>query len=235
MIVGINMKIYGLQKMTLLDYPGHLACTVFLGDCNMRCPFCHNYELATKQIQPAMTQAYLMDFLKGRKGRLDGVAITGGEPCINNDLPTLLREIKTLGYKIKLDTNGTNPNMLRRLIDWNMVDYVAMDVKNSPEKYPITTGVSGFITPVRNSIDLLIHSGIDYEFRTTVVNELHTEEDFKAIGAIIHGAKRYALQVFTDRDTVPYGNFHAPGKETLMKYRDIVADHVGEVIIRGLD
>ena len=230
------MKIHGLQKMTLLDFPGRVACTVFLGGCDFRCPFCHNYELVDGSAPALMEDEELFAFLKKRTGLLDGVAITGGEPCLRPDLPNLLDKIKAMGYGVKLDTNGTHPALLKAIIDGGLVDYVAMDVKNSPEKYAATVGLETVnLAPVRESIELLKASPIDYEFRTTVVDELHQVADFEAIGAWIAGAKRYFLQAFTDRDSVPFGNLHAPSKEKLERCADVARAYVRDVQLRGVE
>ena len=239
------MKIHGLQKMTLLDFPEHVACTVFLGGCDLRCPYCHNYELATGKVPPVMEEEELLAFLAKRKGLLDGVAITGGEPCLHRDLPDFIARIRALGFAVKLDTNGTHPDMLREVLEKGLVDYVAMDVKNSPARYALTAGLTeketdensepAFVSAVRESIRLLMESGVDYEFRTTVVEELHREEDFEEIGALIKGAKRYFLQCFTDRDTVPYAGLSAPSKAKLEACAAIVRRYVGDVKIRGVE
>jgi len=239
------VKIHGLQKMTLLDFPEHVACTVFLGGCDLRCPYCHNYELATGKVPPVMEEEELLAFLGKRKGLLDGVAITGGEPCLHRDLPDFIARIRALGFAVKLDTNGTHPDMLREVLEKGLVDYVAMDVKNSPAKYALTAGLAeketdenhepAFVGAVRESIRILMSSGVDYEFRTTVVQELHGEEDFEKIGIWIKGAKRYFLQCFTDRDTVPYGGLSAPSKAKLEAYAAIVRRYVGDVRIRGVE
>ena len=239
------MKIHGLQKMTLLDFPEHVACTVFLGGCDLRCPYCHNYELATGKVPPVMEEEELLAFLAKRKGLLDGVAITGGEPCLHRDLPDFIARIRALGFAVKLDTNGTHPDMLREVLEKGLVDYVAMDVKNSPARYALTAGLTeketdehseqAFVSAVRESIRILMESGVDYEFRTTVVEELHREEDFEEIGALIKGAKRYFLQCFTDRDTVPYAGLSAPSKAKLEACAAIVRRYVGDVKIRGVE
>ena len=230
------MKIYGLQKMTLLDFPGHVACTIFLGQCDFRCPFCHNFELIDGTAQEIMTEEELFAFLEKRKGILEGVAITGGEPCLHKDLPAFLQKIKTLGYPVKLDTNGNHPGILKEVLDKHLADYVAMDIKNSPEKYAATIGLPAFdLTKVRESIRLIMENAPDYEFRTTVVKELHEKADFEKIGEMIKGAKRYFLQCFTDRDTVPYGNLSAPSKEDMETFRDLAAGYVQDVQIRGVD
>ena len=171
-----------------------------------------------------------------RKGLLDGVAITGGEPCLHSNLPEFIAKIRELGFPVKLDTNGTHPAVLREILERGLVEYAAMDVKNCPSKYALTAGVQTLdLKPISESIELLKSSGIDYEFRTTVVDELHEVEDFEAIGKWIEGAKRYFLQCFTDRDTVPFGGLSAPSKEKLEKCAEAAVKYVGEVKIRGVD
>ena len=230
------MKIHGLQKMTLLDFPGHVACTVFFGGCDLRCPFCHNFELVDGTAEPVMTVEELLSFLNKRQGLLDGVAFTGGEPCLQKDLPELLETIKGMGYKIKLDTNGNHPDMLEKLLELHLVDYVAMDIKNSPEQYARTVGLKEIdLTNIRRSVCMLLEDRVDYEFRTTVVEQFHEEKDFEAIGQMIQGAKRYFLQAFTDRDSVPFGNLSAPSKEAMLKYSEIAGKYVQDVQIRGVD
>ncbi len=230
------MKIHGLQKMTLLDYPGRVAATVFLGGCDFRCPFCHNFELADGSAPAVMEEGELLDFLKKRKGLLDGVAVTGGEPCLRTDLPELLRGIRDLGYDVKLDTNGTHPALLEDILSRGLAQYVAMDIKNSPEKYAATAGVEKVdLDAVRRSVELLMAGDADYEFRTTVVAELHEAEDFEKIGMWISGAKRYFLQCFTDRDSVPFAGLHAPDRAALEEYAGIVRKYVPETYIRGVD
>ncbi len=230
------MNIYGLQKMTLLDYPGHVACTVFLGGCDYRCPFCHNFELACGTAPVQMNEQDLYAFLSKRKGLLDGVAITGGEPCLHRSLPDLMRGIRSLGFSVKLDTNGAHPSLLEDILSEGLADYVAMDIKNSPAKYPVTCGVGRVaIEAVKKSVSLLMEGTTDYEFRTTVVNEFHTEADFEAIGQWIRGAKRYFLQRFTDRDTVPFGNLTAPEPSAMLRYAQIVRPYVPDTQLRGVD
>ena len=230
------MKIHGLQKMTLLDFPGKVACTVFLGGCNFRCPYCHNYELACGRAPAVMESAELLDFLGKRQGLLDGVAITGGEPCLHKDLPQLLRDIRALGFATKLDTNGYFPEMLGTILDEGLVDYVAMDIKNSPIKYAVTAGLDELdLAPVTQSIGLLLESSVEHEFRTTVVAELHEADDFRAMGAMIAGAKRYYLQGFTDRDAVPFEGLHAPSTQQLEEYARIAQEYVSSVELRGVE
>lgn len=229
------MNIQGLQKLTLLDFPGRVACTVFLGGCDFRCPFCHNGELLDGTAETLMTDGELLAFLETRKGLLDGVAITGGEPTLRPELPALMEKIRALGFAVKLDTNGNHPDALRRILGEGLVDYVAMDVKNSPQRYGETIGIAGFdVSNIEKSLALLKMSGVDYELRTTVVREFHDEASFRAIGPWIAGAKRYFLQCFTDRDTVPQQGLHAPKKEELERFAEIVRPYVQEVALRGV-
>jgi len=229
------MKIHGLQKMTLLDYPGKVACTVFLGGCDLRCPFCHNAELIDGSAPAMMEEEELLAFLKKRQGLLEGVAVTGGEPLLRgDDLLRLAEKIRELGYPLKLDTNGTHPERLRKIIDGGLVSYVAMDIKNSPEKYAETCGLSQMdLAPVRESVSLLMEGRTDYEFRTTTMAELHDADSFRKIGEWIRGAKRYYLQKFTDRDTVPFEGFHAPADGEMAQYLAIAREYVPEAEIRG--
>ena len=230
------MRLHGLQKMTLLDDPGHVACTVFLGGCDFRCPFCHNFELVDGTAPAVMDDSEFFAFLGKRHGLLDGVAITGGEPCLHPDLPDFMRRIRAMGFRVKLDTNGAHPAMLEEILRGGLADYVAMDIKNSPARYAATAGLDVLdLAPVRESVRLLMTGGTDYEFRTTVVDELHGEADFHAIGEWIRGARRYFLQPFTDRDTVPFGNLHAPSADRLHTYASIMRGYVRDVAIRGAD
>ncbi len=230
------MKIHGLQKMTLLDFPGKVACTVFLGGCDMRCPFCHNAELIDGTAPAVMEEEELLSFLKKRQGLLEGVAITGGEPLLRPDILDLAEKIRELGYPLKLDTNGTHPERLRQMIDRGLAAYVAMDIKNSPERYARTAGLTEIdLGPVRESVSLLMEGKTDYEFRTTTVAELHDADSFRKIGEWIRGARHYYLQKFTDRDTVPFGGFHAPSDEEMRQYAEILKPLVPSVELRGLD
>ena len=183
-----------------------------------------------------MEEEELYSFLEKRRGLLDGVAVTGGEPCLRPDLPQLLRGIRALGFKVKLDTNGGRPRMLESILSEGLADYVAMDIKNSPEKYARTVWVPGLdLTPIRESVKLLKEGNVDYEFRTTVVDEMHAEEDFEAIGRWIAGARRYFLQAFADRDTVPVGGLHAPSAEKMKRYAQIVRAWVPKTAVRGME
>ncbi len=232
------MQIHGFQKMTLLDFPGKVACTVFTGGCNFRCPFCHNALLVT-QIDSGgvIAENEVLDLLKKRIGLLDGVAITGGEPLLQPDLPDFIRRIKEMGYAVKLDTNGSFPDRLRELFAENLLDYVAMDIKNSKEKYAQPAGLETMdLAPVEESVRLLAASGIAYEFRTTVVAEYHTVADFGAIGEWIAGAPRYFLQGFTDSGNLigDAAGLHAVPKEEMEKMRAAAARFVPNTVLRGI-
>ena len=230
------MKIYGLQKMTLLDFPGRVACTIFLGGCDFRCPFCHNYELIDGTAEPELDEDALIAFLESRKALIDGVAITGGEPLLSRDLPRLMARIRETGYGVKLDTNGYHPAELKEVLDMRLADYVAMDIKNSPDKYALTCGVKNVdMSRIEKSISILMNGDTDYEFRTTVVQELHTDGDIAAAAKMIEGAKRYFLQRFTDRDTVPFSGLSAPSYDDMKKYADIARAYVADTQLRGVD
>ena len=229
------MDIQGLQKMTLLDYPGKVACTVFLGGCDLRCPFCHNSGLVAGPMPAELDDGALLAFLDKRRGLLDGVCVTGGEPLLRPELPQLLSRIKELGYPVKLDTNGGRPERLRALLEAGLVDYVAMDIKNSPERYGETAGVPGLdLAPFRESVSLLLRGTVDYEFRTTVVREFHDADSFRAIGPWIAGARRYFLQSFVDRDSVLQAGLHPWDRETLAFFGDLVRPYVEQVELRGV-
>ena len=231
------MKIHGLQKLTLLDFPGRVACTVFLGGCDLRCPFCHNAELIDGTAPAVMDEEELLAFLKKRQGLLDGVAVTGGEPLLRGgELAELAEKIRELGYPLKLDTNGTHPERLREMIDRGLVSYAAMDIKNSPDRYARTCGMEKMdLGPVRESAALLMEGRIPYEFRTTVVAELHDGDSFRGIGEWIAGAQQYFLQKFTDRDTVPFEGFHAPEDGQMREYREIMRPYVENTQLRGVE
>lgn len=200
------IKIGGLQKLTLIDFPDKLACTVFLMGCNFRCPFCYSSELVLPEKikkQMLISEKYFFDFLKERKGTLEGVCVCGGEPTIHEDLPQFCQKIKKLGYLVKLDTNGSSPEMLKKLIDKRLVDYVAMDIKASREKYEKTVGVKIDLDKIKKSIEIIKNSGIDYEFRTTVVPTIHNKEDISEIAKWIGGSKvKYYLQNFRPEKTL---------------------------------
>ena len=231
------MDVSGLQKLTLLDYPGLVACTVFTGGCNLRCPYCHNASLALpERARDTIPEDELLTFLKKRQGLLDGVAVTGGEPLLHNGLPELLAKIKDLGFRVKLDTNGSFPDRLRAVVEAGLVDRVAMDIKAAPENYARTTGVPGLDPgPIRESAAFLLSSCPDYEFRTTCVKGIHTPEDFKAIGKWIAGTREYYLQDFKDSgDLIQGGGLSAFSQTEMEQLADIVRPFVPAVALRGV-
>ncbi len=235
------MIIAGLQKLSLLDFPGKVASTVFTGGCNLRCPFCHNSELLEAP-PAAMTPGEFFEYLSGRKGKIDGVCITGGEPCLQPDLCDFMRQIKSAGFAVKLDTNGCFPKQLQNALNQDLLDYVAVDVKNGPEQYPATAGTERFdIDSLLRSIELLLTSSVPFELRTTVVEPLHTEESVRSIRTMLEpltertGRKipDYYLQPFVDRDTVPFAGLEAPSREKLAEYAEILAPVTEKIRIRG--
>lgn len=235
------MNIAGLQKMTLLDYPGRVACTVFLQGCNFRCPFCHNGQILDGSEQGGVSTEELLAFLKKRQGLLEGVCITGGEPTVQKDLPELLRAIKALGYSIKLDTNGYRPRTLKALVEEQLVDYVAMDIKNCPDRYGQTVGLPRLdLTPIEESIRFLMEGSLPYEFRTTVVEEFHDEEACVSIGrwtqhiVAQEKIKNYFLQPYVDRETVLNRSLHTPNQEKIRRFAAILEPYAEKVEIRGM-
>ncbi len=236
------MHISGLQKMTLLDYPGQVACTVFLPGCNFRCPFCHNSGLLTDTTENRISCEELLAFLQKRRGLLDAVCFTGGEPTLQHGLEALMRDIKALGFLIKLDTNGSRPAVLKQLVAAGVVDYVAMDIKNGPSHYAATCGIpTPDIAAVEESLSFLLSRPVDYELRTTVVDELHNAASFDEIGSWLHRlspsqkATRFFLQSYTDRDSVLQSGLHAPSKEAMTAYRAQLQPFVEAVALRGVD
>ena len=233
------MKIVGIQKLTLLDYPGKVACTVFLNGCNFRCPYCHNAELLG-DAEEVMTVAGLLAFLRKRQGILEGVCITGGEPTLHPELPALLGEVQALGYAVKLDTNGYRPEILEAVLNQGLVDYVAMDLKNGPEDYAETVGLAQVeLAKIRQSIRLLMDSPVDFELRTTVANPLHSGETITSMANWLRETTngkpipRLFVQPFVDRDTVPVGGFSAPTGAELEQFCRILGPCAERVELRG--
>lgn len=208
------MDFGGFQKLTVLDYPSHVACIVFTNGCNFRCPFCHNAGLV-ENLTEKISQDEILSYLKKRRGVLDGVCVSGGEPLMHQGIGEFLKEVKALGYDVKLDTNGTFPQKLKELVDASLIDYVAMDIKNTPEKYDITAGAKTDISKIRESIDFLLSGNVDYEFRTTVTNELHTPQDIEIISKWISCAKRYFIQNFVDSGNILGSNMTPVDSQTL--------------------
>lgn len=239
------MLILGLNKTTLLDYPGRVAATIFTGGCNFRCPFCHNGGLVLEPaLQPSKSEEEILEFLSRRKNILKGVCITGGEPTLQADLTLFLGKIKELGYPVKLDTNGYAPLVLEKLLEEGLVDYIAMDIKNRPEKYAYTAGFTGereaefVLEKVERSVDLLKRSGISYELRTTVVREFHKKEDFKRIGEWISGCSSYFLQQFRENENMIGQGYHAYDREemeALQRETEQVPGMKGKVFLRGVE
>ncbi len=230
------MRIDGLQKMTLLDFPGKVACTVFTGGCNFRCPFCHNALLVTELPEnPDYTVDEILSFLKKRAGLLDGVAITGGEPLMNPDIADFIKQIRDLGYSVKLDTNGSYPDRLKSLVGEGLVDYVAMDIKNCKEKYAETVGLKSYdLSKIEESVDFLKTNAVDYEFRTTVVKEFHTVEDIRKAAEWIKGAKRYFIQNFVDSGNLIDGSVSGVDKSIMLEMQKTAEDFVPQTEIRGI-
>lgn len=230
------MKFYGMQKMTLLDYPGYVACTLFTGGCNFRCPFCHNALLVLDLDENyTIPEEEVLAFLKKRQGLLDGVCVTGGEPLINKDIGDFLSKVKELGFKIKLDTNGTNPALLKELVSQNLVDYVAVDIKNSPEKYAETVGLKSFdMSTINETVNFLMNGCVDYEFRTTVTQQFHTEKSMEEAARFIRGAKRYFLQNFVDSGNLIGSGITGQSKEEMEKLLAVVKKYVPDSCLRGI-
>jgi len=231
------MVIHGLQKLTLLDYPGRTACTVFTGACNWRCPFCHNASLVLDPgSQPQIPEEELLAFLKKRKGLLDGVAVTGGEPTLHKDLPDFLEKVKELGYAVKLDTNGTNPAMLRAILDRGLADAVAMDIKAGRANYPSVTGtLRPGLAAVEESAALLMGGATDFEFRTTVVKGLHTMEDFDDIASWLRGGEKYFLQAFKDSGDILTPGHSACTRQEMEAFRARLLPAIPRTELRGVD
>ena len=232
-----DIVITGLQKLTLLDFPGKVACTLFTKGCNMRCPFCHNASLVVRaNEQMPYDNGELLEFLKKRYGLLDGVAITGGEPTLWQGLYDFISELKKIGYEVKLDTNGTRPDMLKRIVNDGLVDYVAMDIKNCREKYGVTVGFDeGYdLSPIDESIAFLMSGKVDFEFRTTVTRQYHTAEDIEKIGEWIRGDEKYFLQQFKDSGDIIGEGISEYNKDEMQALLDQIRQFVPNAQLRGV-
>lgn len=231
------MVITGLQKLTLLDYPDHIACIVFTQGCNFKCPFCQNSTLISNRLMDSLiSEQEIFDYLKKRKKILDGIVITGGEPTIQKDLKIFIKKIRELGLKVKLDTNGYNPSLLKELLDEDLIDYVAMDIKNCIEKYSITAGLNNIkLANILESIALLKKSKINYEFRTTIMKEYHSLDDIKEIINLIGNDCNYYLQNFKDSENVLDKNLHGFSEEELKEFQNILINFDRNLRIRDLD
>ena len=230
------MKIQGLQKLTLLDYPEKVACTVFFAGCNFRCPFCHNASLVTHIPEEAgVSEDAFFAFLKKRQGILDGVCITGGEPLMQPEIGDFIRKIKEMGYAVKLDTNGSYPKKLKELVKQGLIDYVAMDIKNSPDAYDVTSGTDGrYMENVRESVIFLKEGNVPYEFRTTVTKNFHHKENFKKIGQWISGAEKYFLQSFVDSGDLISADIQGCDEEEMKEFLSIVKTYIPNTNLRGI-
>ncbi len=229
------MLIKGLQKTTLLDFPGKVACTVFTGGCNFRCPFCHNASLVCDPNSvDTISEDTFFSFLSKRKEILDGVCVTGGEPMLMPDLESFCERIKDMGFAVKLDTNGSYPERLRRMIERGLLDYVAMDIKNSLDAYAQTCGLPELPAGVEESMDLLMRGTLPYEFRTTIVRELHTAERIEALAKRIRGCDRYFLQLFTDSGDLLADGLSAPSESVAKEWLSIAQKYVPNAKLRGI-
>ena len=227
----------GLQKLTLLDFPTKIAATVFFGGCNLRCPFCHNASLVIPdrvRTSQDLDEEEFFNFLNKRRGILEGVCVSGGEPTLYDSLPSFIKRIKELGYLVKLDTNGTRPAMLEKLISEGLVDYVAMDIKNSLERYPLTVGVESFSTDdVADSAAILMSGRVDFEFRTTLINPLHREEDMHSIGRWLSGPEKFFLQTFIDSGDLISSKFGGYDKNDTLLLLNVLKRYIPNAELRG--
>ena len=227
------MDFVGIDKLSLLDFDEKLSCVLFTKTCNFRCPFCHN-GLTVLEAETYIPFDEILSFLESRKGKLDAVVITGGEPTLMDDIVDKIKTIKSMGFLIKLDTNGTRPDVLKQLFELHLLDYVAMDIKNSIEKYPLTCGIKAIDqTKIKDSIQLIENSGVDYEFRTTLVNEFHSLKSIKEMGELIKGAKKLYLQQFVDREGVIQKGLHPVDENLANTYKEILSEYVDNVYLRG--
>lgn len=230
------MLLCGLQKLSMVDFPAKLAATVFTGGCNLRCPFCHNALLVTRlEETEALTESEVLDFLSSRKNLLDGVVLTGGEPLLHADAIDFLQKVRDLGFAIKLDTNGFFPERLSQILSAGLADYVAMDIKASPQGYAAACGMDSLdLTPVRESIQLLQHADVEFEFRTTAVRELHSQEDFLSIGEWLQGSPQYFIQNFVDSGNLIHQGFHSFEVEELQGFAALLTPFFDRVELRGV-
>ena len=231
------MNICGYQKTTLLDYPGHVAATIFTGGCNFRCPFCHNSDLVVNStMSPCISQEEIFSFLKKRKNVLSGICITGGEPTLQTNLSEFIKKVRSLGYKIKLDTNGYRPDVISSLLEDNLLDYIAMDIKAGLSNYAKVSGIPNLDTSkIKESISIIENSGIDYEFRTTVVKELHSRQDFLEISEMLSSSSPYFIQSFKDSGNILTPGLSSCDTDTLNQYLAIVKNKLPFSSLRGIE
>lgn len=227
------MEFVGIDKFSLLDYEDKVSCILFCKPCNFRCPFCHN-GTTVLEADTYIPFEDILEYLQSRKGLIDAVVVSGGEPTLMPDLKEKIIKLKELGFLIKLDSNGTNLEIIKDLYESHLIDYVAMDIKNSFDKYPLTAGVKSVaIDKIKQTINYLMNSGIDYEFRTTLIEEFHTHEDMKQIGEALKGAKKLYLQKFVERDSCIQKGLHEVGEEKAKEFLDILKPFIGKVSLRG--
>lgn len=232
----MDMLISGLQKLTLLDFPGYTACTVFTLGCDMRCPFCQNKSLVVPEYFDTGTllpSPQVFDFLQERKGKLQGVCITGGEPTLQPDLADFIRQVRNMGYKIKLDTNGTRPETIRSLLEQDLLDYIAMDIKSDLPSYHVLSGRNIRTEILEESIEQIRNAGIPYEFRTTVIKDLHNEDTFRRIAAMLVHVTDYSLQYYQESDDVIQPGHQTPSDEEMARYRAIMETCANHVSVKG--
>lgn len=224
------------MKTTLLDFPGHIAATIFTGSCQFLCPFCQNSALIPNSVLAEYTEEEILAFLKKRSGILEGVAITGGEPTLQPDLESFIRKVRALGFLVKLDTNGYRPDVLKHLCEEKLLDYVAMDIKSCRDRYSIVSGIPNLnLEPIFESISFLKQNTVPFEFRTTLVKELHTAADIQEIGKWLAGDSQYFLQNYKDSDQVLTSGLHGFTKEELLTFASILKPYIPNVNLRGID
>ncbi len=228
------MKIFGMQKLSLVDYDGHMATTIFTGGCNFACPFCHNAGLVTEiDTSTEVSENEIFEHLNKRRGIIDAVVISGGEPTLQLGLIDFAKKVKALGLKVKLDTNGTNPKVIKDLIELGLVDYIAMDIKNSIDKYPLTVGKAVDTNAIMESTRYIMSCGVDYEFRTTMVSELHSLSDIDKMGKMIRGARRWYLQKYVDSENCIERGFHEIKKSDIVSMQEVAKKYVENTLLRG--
>lgn len=228
------MIIGGFEKITLLNYPDTVACIIFTKGCNLNCPFCHNSSLINNNRSKTIDDEYIFSYLEKRKNVLDGVCISGGEPLIQKDIINFIDKIKSLGYKIKIDTNGSRPDVLEKLLDKNLIDYVAMDIKGTFDKYNVISGTRVDINKIKESIQILEKSNIDYEFRTTIIKEYHSIDDIKEICKLFKNSTKYYIQNFVNNENVLNKNLHGFEIKELEKMKIELEKDYPNVIFRDI-
>ncbi len=230
---GKKMNVQGYQKLTLLDFPGKVACTVFTGGCNLRCPFCHNASLVLSPREGDNLEEEVLSYLARRQGILEGVCITGGEPLLQPDLSDFIEKVKKMGFSVKLDTNGSDPDALAALLSRGNIDYIAMDIKSSPEGYEKAIGKKMDFDRFARSVDLIRKSGVPYEFRTTLVKGIHTEEDLEEIGKWLSGEEKYFLQGFVDSGNLIGSGVGAFSSDEMSKFLSVIRKNIPGAALRG--